>query len=73
MSASPRQKAGLEFKPVLSSRPLRSLVGAVSPSNKLLLELAPHSPALPSTSSVSLHARDGEYSESSTHSGQDCL
>ena len=40
MSASPRQKARSEFKPVPSSRPLRSLIGAVSPSKKLLLELA---------------------------------
>lgn len=46
MSASPRQKARLEFKPVPYSRPLRSLVWAVSPSKKLLPELAPQTPTL---------------------------
>ena len=71
---SPEQKAGLEFKPVLSSRPLRSLVGAILPSKNLLPELAPHSPALSSASSVpSLPTRGRACSESSAHGGQDCL
>lgn len=71
---SPKQKAGLEFKPVPSSRPLRSLVGAMWPSKKLLPELALHIPALPSASSApSLPARGRACSESSTHGGQDCF